>query len=220
LKHLTIFFGFCSLLFFACHKEDLVLTPIDPFTILPNSGKFLSPYYGKDQVVFVDSLGNELIFKVKTSLNDIKNYAWRFYDVNMVGDTVEKLYPCTGDKVILTDTSNTLQFSLEVFPELYLPTTDSSSVKTVDRAFIWFHKKSYPHIYSVYSKILDARDSTEPHHSWSFNIIEPTRTFLGQSFSDVEHTDYTNPHALIYYNNTYGIVAFSDYDHKIWRLKF
>ena len=220
MKNLAILL-FISTILFACNKSDPIL-PIEPentFKILPSSSNYLKPYYERDSVIFVDSLGNELILKIKTTLNSKRTSIWTFYDVNVVGDTVQREYPCTGDRISLKDDSGQYLITMDLFPQLYIPSTDTNSMKAVDHLFIWLNQAFYPKTYSVYSKIIDARGSEEDYHYWSINITEPTRTFWGATFLMVEHTDYHNPKALVYFNTTEGIVAFTDYNHKLWRLK-
>lgn len=224
MKNIAISLCFCSILLFACHKEDAVPNPPVKedynFSILPSSSHYLMPYHSRDSVIFEDSLGNELILRIKTSFNNTKTGTRYFYNVHTAGDTVKYDYTSVGDVIQLKDDSIKYFFKLELFPQLYTPNSNAHSVKAVDGLHVWLSQpESLSQTYSVFFRIIDFRDCAEEDKGWVPNTIESSRTFLGTTFLEVEHTDYTYPKAVVYFNKTYGIVAFSDYDHKLWRLK-
>ncbi len=76
MKIKILFLGALSIVFFACQKENPVITPpveATHFSILPSSSNFLSFYHGRDSVVFEDSLGNSLVLRLKAVLGKNKN---------------------------------------------------------------------------------------------------------------------------------------------------
>lgn len=220
-----LFLGALGIVFFACQKENPANTPPveeTHFSILPSSSNFLSFYHGRDSVVFEDSLGNSLVLSIKAALGKNKTRTSYFYDIHVPGDTLIFENSATYDHILLSDEGKKYLFSLELEPEIYLLAPDNDHLNAVDGLIIYFSQPSSPNggsWYSVFQKVIDLRDYAETEPFWDINLVEPSRTFLGTTFFEVEHTDYFNPKALVYFNKTHGIVAFSDYDHNIWRLK-
>jgi hypothetical protein len=223
MKKIGIFFCLCVTFFFACQKEDPISDPIDPiveppilvkkhFEILPSSSNYLSCYHGRDSVVFEDSLGNELVLSVNSHLNLIGTVTWS------EGDSVIYEYTYKGDFIGLSDDSLKYLFWIDLKPRLYTPDFYPDSIETVDGLSIFFGQ-SINLGYGVFYKIIDLRAYSNSVNFGISNIIEPSRTFYGTTFFEVEHTPYDDSKLLLYFNKTYGIVAFSDLNHKFWRLK-
>lgn len=216
------FFAFCIVLG-ACQKE---YPTIDPpvqethFSILPSSSNFLSFYHDRDSVVFEDSLGNSLVLKIKASLGKNKTKSSYYYNVHVPGDTIIIENTDTYDYISLSDEEKKYSFSLYLEPVIYLIAPDFAHFNAVDALFILLKQPSASIVeYSVFQKVIDLRAYAESKPFWDINITDPSRTFWGTTFYEVEYTDYYNPKALVYFNKTHGIVAFSDYNHKLWRLK-
>jgi hypothetical protein len=223
MKNAPIPFCLFCIIFLACHKE----TPIAPtptpssitgFSVLPSSRQYISPYLKKPSVVFEDSAGNQLVLKVYRTLNDTSTATIPHYNVHKLGDTVNYYYPFIADKIILQDDAKTYHFDLDLSQKFDVSNRDS--IKTIDGLIIFLLQPSaHTYEYEVYFKVINLREDTPPVDYWPTNIVEPLRTFLGTTFLNVEHTPFGHPKAVVYYNTTYGIVAFSDYDNKIWRIK-
>jgi hypothetical protein len=216
------FFAFC-IFSGACQKEN---PDVDPpvqethFSILPGSSNFLSFYHDRDSVVFEDSLGNSLVLTVKASLGINKTHSSYYYNVHVPGDTVIIESTYTYDYISLSDEEKKYSFNLYLEPVIYLMAPDFDHFNTVD-ALIIFLRQPLASIgeYSVFQKVIDLREYAEAKPFWDINITDQSRTFWGTTFFEVQYTDYHNPSAMVYFNKTHGIVAFSDYDHKLWRLK-
>lgn len=212
------------LILFACRKENVApVAPVEEahaFSISPSSSDILLPYHGKNSVVFEDSLGNQLIFKVHASLNSTSSGSSYFYNVHHAGDTVIYDYTSTGDYISLRDDSATYVLNLYLKPHPYIPASHRDSIRAIDELTIFMAQPPVQQSWSVFSKVTDFRDmAAEDRLLWGPNIIEDSITFFQITFQDVEHTNYWQPKGLAYFNPTYGIVAFSDLNQKLWRLK-
>lgn len=223
MKKIGIFVYLCVTFFFACQKEDPITDSKDPiveppilvkkhFEILPSSSNYLSCYHGRDSVVFEDSLGNELALSVRSFLNLTGTVTWS------EGDSVIYEYTYSGDFIRLNDDSLKYLFWIDLKPTFYTPDFYPDSIEALDALSISFGQ-SINFGYGVFYKIIDLRAYNNSVNLGISNIIEPSRTFYGTTFFEVEHTPYEDNKFRLYFNKTYGIVAFSDLNDKFWRLK-
>ena len=208
-------------LLFACKKENPVLPQDDAnkvgigsFALLETS-RAAVPYYDKSSVTFVDSAGNELTFAITAFDNKSTQGCYWKYNVHETGDTVRYCYETTADNIWLKNESQNLilQVQLEAFPSY----ADPESGKVADILNVLIRDAAKTNTYhQIFNQTIDHRNYPELDDS---NTTYAQITFWSQEFSDVVKTDFTLPPYLLYYNWELGIVAFTDHDGKLWRLK-
>jgi hypothetical protein len=206
----------------SCHKEVPVPLPApakNVFSILPTSSSCLAPYQGKDTLVFEDSLGNLLTLKVKAYPNTTDSLLILYPDASVAGGVGSYSYFSTGDRIVLTDDANQYTFNVEVFPQVV--GTKPDPIQNFDALLVKMKESSYQEYSSiVFFKVIDFKDDISYKNSFvETNITEPSKVIFGTTFYDVQHMDISSSYALVYFNKTYGIVAFTDHSNKRWRLK-
>lgn len=212
-------------LLFSCKKEDegsenppppenKDSIDIGSFKLLETSRDKI-PYNGKSSVTFVDSAGNELVFPIDDfTKKTAKGCYWK-YNVNEPGDTIRYCYSAEYDNFWLKNEANNLYLQVLLEASPYYADPESGKVADVLQVFMRDELEAAKS-YQVFYQTIDQRTYPE---SYDNNTTYPQITFWGREFFNVYKTDYTTPYRLLYYNQEFGIVAFSDHDGKLWRFK-
>jgi hypothetical protein len=223
LNYLSLLLLFAFL--FACKKEDP--NPDNPqppenkdsvdigsFSLLETSRNMV-PYKDKSSVTFVDSAGNELVFPIDIFANKTSHGCYWKYDVHEPGDTVKYCYKSKYDSYRLKNEANNLYLRVHLEAAPYFG--DPESGKVADVLNVSMRDAVETNIYrQIFYQTIDQRSHPEP---FDDNTIYPQITFWGRDFSNVSKTNFSTPYRLLYYNQEFGIVAFTDHDGKLWRFK-
>jgi hypothetical protein len=220
---------FCALHLGSCTYDKVVVIPefpefpefpvdldcdenIGAFQLLSSSLDY-TPYGGKDSVVFVDSLGTELVFSVKENPIDTFKAALIKHDVFVTGDTVRYCYQTESKSFFLENAQEDLKLkvSIDARPDY----DDPAPGKVSDEFNIWYIFPDPSPFYSiqVYFATIDQRTGSFSDH----NIEIPQLEVFGKTFTDVEKPSFNSTHITIWYNRAEGIVSFIDANGKKWR---
>lgn len=171
------------------------------------------PYILNDIITFVDSAGKNLILQVNFVNRTMDGQAV-YYDYSSNGrDTVRYCYTFDAKYYRLkaeTDNIN-INISVKCNPSFIEPNSGKFSDILdifVDDAL----NKNVAH--QIYCDVIDFRNN----HGFNYgNIVMSEVTFWDKKFNQVKYTDFAAPKYRLWYNNTEGIIAFTDHDGKLWR---
>lgn len=187
---------------------------IGSYTLLETSRDAM-PYKGKSSVTFVDSAGNEMVFPITAFTKKTLHGCLYRYDVYAQGDTVKYCYTTEYDSYSLKNEANNLYFSVKLEAHPYHADPESGKVADVLNIFLR-DTIEIGKSYQVYYQTIAQRSFPQQYDG---NTVYPQINFWGRDFSNVAITNFSTPYRLLYYNQEFGIVAFTDHNGKLWRFK-
>lgn len=223
----TILYLLFCIVFFSCKKgdNDTPLPAVDKYNV--DIGEFYlldesieaTPYFGKQYVTFVDSLGNKMKFHIDEKERSLSKTAigtlYR-YNVYEQGDTVRYFYTKEYKYCKLTTPSADLglTISLSAQPYYFGPNNQGVSDK----------------LQILYERDIEGKNSTSlafyitiDGRTLGFNYAPSQElseiTFFNKTFEHVFYLEFLKPKSLFYFNYEVGIVAFRDPDGKMWRFE-
>lgn len=205
----------------SCSDEEVPFVPeneegvvdIGEYFLLPESISQL-PYFNQTGIVFIDSLGDEVVFDIiENELRDITSTLYK-YNVIEVGDTV--MYKYTGESISFVIENDVLdmQFNMSLSTQPYYTDPEMGWVADVLNIFC---VDPSPDVYSrqVFYHVTDDRTWPTVFQQESIEEID----ILGQTFFEVWNTNFSDPKSVVNYNYELGIVSFTDMNGKLWRFK-
>ena len=193
-------------------NEDSI--DIGAYALLESSRNAV-PYKGKSSVTFVDSAGNELIFPITVFANKTLEGCLYKYDVHQQGDTVKYCYKTEYDSYGLVNNANNLYFQIMLEAKPFY--SDPESRKVADVLHVSIRDATETGKYhQVYYQTIALRSFPLLYDD---NTTFAQLTFWGRDFSNVSKTNFAIPYRLVFYNQEFGIVAFTDHNGKLWRFK-
>ncbi len=208
---------------FACKKEEAEepqtpqqdnIVDIGSYSLLESSRNAV-PYKGKSSATFIDSIGNELTFPIESSIgSNFEGCLWK-YDVYQPGDAVQYCYKSQNDNYWLRNDARNLDINITLEPRPFY--SDPESGKLKDVLTVTIRSDVQPNVsHQIFHQTIDFRTNSGVADN---NIIYPQITFWGKEFFNAYRTNLTTPYRLLYYNQEFGIIAFTDHSGKLWRFK-
>lgn len=174
------------------------------FELLPSSLAKI-PYEGKQSVVFVDSLGNELTLVITTPTNEDDKQALIFNWPDMT-----KEYFCYESQPIdYALRSNDLSIQINA---RYMAKLHTYDALVADEARILMVLTGNPHYLESLALVLDPRSFGED----DYNTHLDTFSCFGKNFLDVEHNSIIFGPPQIFYNDSEGVVSIIDTTGRRW----
>ena len=173
------------------------------------------PYLDKKQIVFVDSLGSEVVFDIDEGGLQEGLFALRYrYDVVEEGDTVKYLYRFETKGFTIENDVLDMTFRLSLSAEPYFADLESEKVADV---LTMFCDDPDPEIFSsgVFNHVTDVRSWDMAYNNDPVDQME----IMGRTFSDVLSNDYPDPKSKVFFNYEFGILSFTDLEGKRWRFE-
>ncbi len=234
MKTTKILFSLLSLLLFlSCGSDDEEILIIKETTSIVDIGEYnlldeslkAMPYFGGKDILFVDSIGNEL--EVTVTEFDIftyssPNYLYK-YDVYEEGDTVKYAYTSQSMNFSFEAPSLEIKMNLSLMARPYYSDPESRAIADVINIFCVYPE---PVMDTVNNLVISAaqvfyhlvNQRTWPNALSTFQFEEEL-VLLGRSFKDVYSNQITETKSKVYYNYELGILSFEDHTGKTWRFE-
>ena len=216
MKARTIFRLTIALFVFASCKKESPDINLGKFDYLATS-KSAIPYLEKTAVVFVDSLGNEMTLHItekgsESTESHIPKSGHIIPENAPVGDY---FYSANRLFLNLDNDQQNLHFWMWLTPDIYV--LDPESKLVADRLAVFYTDPDQPTDGAqIFSYLVDRRSF--PSGVDEHEIIA-ARSFFGREFTNlVENKDQSRIQKM-FYNETEGIVAFTDFQGKLWRFE-
>lgn len=209
---------------FACNDDNITLIieendaiDIGSYYLLETSIANL-PYLDKSQVIFVDSLQNQITFTIderELYFPDKPGHLFR-YNVNEEGDTVRYSYKSEVKRFTIANDSLELNYDFTLAARPYYNDPESGYVADIINIFCRVPEQLPEIIASqVFSAIVDQRTYPISYNTDQFEHME----FIGRTFEDVYHNNFSDPVSDVYFNYTFGILSLTDHTGKQWRFE-
>ena len=204
----------------SCKKESIEEQCAEEYLgeiSLLESSRNSIPYNENTSLYFRDSLENETIFQIDMEIEGYKekwNVSYHF--ACEFDNSIQKIYNIKIDqyRYIISESANTLdkQFALHLAPE---PSYNPFNIDTIsDQLGVYKGRVSNSGAYATNLKILvNPRNLSEDEIKLFQSPVDEI-TLLNRTFYDV----YISLDSKEYYNYEKGLVAFRDYDEKLWVL--
>lgn len=199
----------------ATPNEGPLTIDIGSYHLQPESIEQI-PYLGKSEIVFVDTIGTEVVFNIEEEdLFESIGSKYYTYDVFEEGDTVVYEFNTEVKRFKLESTALDMQFSLSLRATPYYLNPESEAVADIMEILL-----PTPNSPSFYEQQVFRHEVNTRSYPNSFNNEPiPEIELLGRTFTEVIWNDYANPISQVYFNFEYGIVSFTDYNGKQWRFE-
>jgi hypothetical protein len=225
MKRIYYIFLVLSFVSTGCDKEeknpDIVIDDhqicdydLGKYILHPNS-ILANPYRFGEKISFVDSLLDTMTLSVINVYrpNNTGNSMLYFYNYHVPGDTVIMCYMADNLYVFLQSDKSHLRFGLNISTQPYY--SDPRSGKFSDEINIWVNEKDDPNkSYGVFYDIVHQQNAPE---NTSRVVNLPVFDLFGKAFNQVKYNEFQNTSKKLWYNDTEGIVAFTDHEGKLWR---
>jgi len=198
-------------------EPDRYNVDVGTFALLEESLAMM-PYQGETQVVFVDSLEQEIIFNIAEA--PFGSYTGIILDHNVYepGDTVRYHFSAERKTISLENDSLEVKFELSVAATPYFADLEKGYVADVTRILLYTPMSTFVAV-SVFNHIVNQR--TWPSASSSTIEHYDTLFVFNMEFHDVLKNSYVflPPPSIVYFNYDVGIVSFTDHFGKRWRFE-
>lgn len=216
MKARTIFSLAIATFLFASCKKDSLDTNLGKFDYLATSESAI-PYLGKTSAVFVDSLGNEMALKITEIGKDYTESRIPKGGLTIPENPPVGEYYYSAKRWILNldNVEQNLHFWMWLTPDIY--TFDPTSKLLADRLAVFYTDPDQPtEGGQIFSYLVDRRtypDGVDEH------VAIPSLTIFGREFTNLVESTDLNRVQKMYYNESEGIVAFTDFQGKMWRFE-
>lgn len=183
-------------------KEDL-----GEFTLMESSKNVL-PYTEDVQVTFVDTLGNTALFAYRSKVDYWSGE--RHHDLlSPLGQEYSSKTEIFGYHLGEVDRVLDVDFKIEVSVNVGFHNGDVEITDVLTTTLNYYNGAYVDFI----QKVLHPRSAASEHLE-AFHQPKAQMTLLGKIFNNV----YESQRSTLFLNDEFGIVAFRDYDRKLWVL--
>ncbi len=182
---------------------------LEGFTIAPNS-RSVNTLEEYSEIVFMNALGIELVFSIGESeyLNDEATFTR--------GDSTIFCYQVES---FTTKIRSEVGYEFTIIKESkpYFPEVDQMYNADVLKIFYEDTRNTKIDRRLVFRKVIDIKDYPAPLYETTRNIGE--KFFINKEFQNVELTEFVSPIVTLYYNDSMGILGYTDEEQELWQLK-
>lgn len=216
MKSRTIFCLAIALFLFASCKKDSLNIQLGEFEYLATSESAI-PYFGKTVAVFVDSSGVELAMQIteKGSFFTETHLPKTDFSIPENPPAGDYVYSAKRLAFNLDNEQENLHFWMWLTPNIYA--LESESKLVADQITVFYTDPDQPtEGGQIMSYLVDRRsypDGADEHETIA------SQSFHGREFTNlIENKDQSRVQKM-YYNEAQGIVAFTDFQGKLWRFE-
>lgn len=216
LVSLLCFISF-TILISSCKKEDANLCEdefLGFFRLLKSSTESI-PFNKTTKLIFQDSLGDEVVMQFKVDSSNYNSGQVIYTGKCKYDETYEKEYRAEIDlyNYIISEVGDSLDMDFKIRLIVEPFNNNFGNVNVSDKLHLFrIVKNNSSDSEEVLTILVNQRELTYEELS---NFPKPQSiTLLGREFEDV----YYDYNALAYYNYSYGLIAFRDWDNNLWVL--
>ena len=203
----------------SCKKESIEEQCAEEYLgeiYLIESSRNSIPYNENTSLYFQDSLENETIFQIDMENEGYKIWNGSIHEACEFDNSIQKIYKIKYDQYwyIISESAKTLdkQFALALATEPSPYPTNSETIS--DQLTVYKSRVSNSSAYVTNLKILVNPRNLSEDDIKRFQSPVDEITLLNRTFYDV----YISSDSKEYYNYEAGLIAFRDYDEKLWVL--
>lgn len=162
------------------------------------------------ELVFINELGEEKIFSIGETelLNDEATFT--------EGDSITFCYAIESFTTTLS-ADDGLEFDVVTESKPYYPDVESKYNADVLKVFYNNTRNMKVERRLVFRKVIDIKDYPAPLYTNTVTIDE--KFFIDDAFKNVEVTQFNSPIVMLYYHDSFGVIAYEDEDAMLWQLK-